>query len=119
MLDGDDEVALFGQSQTLDNVPCGENHVKPPVGHVNIPDGIGEPEPSRRGSNIYESQSRTRLSNSLLNVNGRHERFLDDITKQPLDSRLCREGWKKELEYFASRGVFELRQIKEAWARTG
>ena len=44
---------------------------------------------------------------------------MDDITKQPLDPRLCREVRKKELEYFASKGVFELRQVKEAWARTG
>ena len=33
---------------------CGENHVKPPVGHVNIPHGAN-PEPSSGGSKTYLS----------------------------------------------------------------
>ena len=49
----------------------------------------------------------------------RHERFVDDITGQPLDPELCRIARKKEIDYFQSKGVWDLRNLQEAWARTG
>jgi hypothetical protein len=52
-------------------------------------------------------------------VVNRHERFVDDITGQPLDPELCRIARKAELDYFRSKSVWSLRPIKEAWRLTG
>ena len=37
----------------------------------------------------------------------RHERFVDDITGQPLDPELCRAARRAELDYFASTGLWD------------
>ena len=47
------------------------------------------------------------------------ERFVDDITGQPLDPELCRIARRKEIEYFQSKGVWDMRRVQEAWAKTG
>ena len=54
----------------------------------------------------------------FLGVVNRHERFVDDITGQPLDPELCRVARKAGLDYFRSKGVWSLRPIKEAWRLT-
>ena len=49
----------------------------------------------------------------------RHERYIDDITGQPLKPELCRIARKKELDYFHSKGVWSMRSMQEAWKLTG
>ena len=49
----------------------------------------------------------------------RHERFVDDITGQPLNPGLCRIARQKELDYFVSKGVWDMRSVQEARAKMG
>ena len=49
----------------------------------------------------------------------RHEKFIDDITGQPLNPELCRIARKKELDYYHSKGVWSRRSVQEAWKLTG
>ena len=49
----------------------------------------------------------------------RHEKYMDDLTGQPLPQKLCEAGRKKELDYFQSKQVWEVRTIRECVARTG
>ena len=44
----------------------------------------------------------------------RHERYIDDITGQPLNPELCRIALKKELDYFHSKGVWSMWSVQEA-----
>ena len=48
-----------------------------------------------------------------------HERFSDDITGQPLNPEICRLARQKEIDYFRSQGVWDMRRVQEAWSRTG
>ena len=48
-----------------------------------------------------------------------HDRFVDDLTGLPLPPELCRAARQKELEYFESKGVWELWTINEARRRMG
>ena len=59
------------------------------------------------------------IDDPFLGVVIRHERFIDDITGQPLNPELCRIARKNELDYFHSRGVWSMRSIQEAWKKTG
>ena len=45
--------------------------------------------------------------------------FVDDLTVQPLPPSLCRQARQEELEYFRTKGVWELRRVAEALQRTG
>ena len=54
-----------------------------------------------------------------MGVVNRHERFIDNITGQPLNPELCRIARKKELDYFHSKGVWSMRSVQEAWKLTG
>ena len=47
-----------------------------------------------------------------------NERFVDDITGQPLDPILCRAARKKEMDYVKSKGLWAKRAVKECWERT-
>jgi hypothetical protein len=49
----------------------------------------------------------------------RHERYVDDITGQPLPSELCKKARAKELEYFREKEVWTIRKVNEALRRTG
>ena len=49
----------------------------------------------------------------------RHQKYVDDLTGQPLDPELCRIARKAELDYFRSKGVWSIRPIQEAWKLTG
>ena len=55
----------------------------------------------------------------FLGLVNRHEKYIDDLTGQPLDPELCRIARKAELDYFRSKGVWSLRPIQEAWRLTG
>ena len=55
----------------------------------------------------------------FVGVVNRHERVIDDITGQPLNPELCRIARQKEIDYFRNKGVWDMRRIQEAWARTG
>ena len=50
---------------------------------------------------------------------GRHNRFIDDLTGQPLPEELCRAARQTELDYFTSKEVWVVRKISEARQRTG
>ena len=52
-------------------------------------------------------------------IAGRPDRFMDDITGLPLIPDLCRAARRKEVEFFKSKGVWELRSIDEAIRRLG
>ena len=44
---------------------------------------------------------------------GRHERYVDDITGQPLSPELCKKARATELDYFRDKDVWTLRKIDE------
>ena len=44
---------------------------------------------------------------------------MDDIIGQPINPELCRRARQEELNYFKSKGVWDLRAVKEAWTKTG
>ena len=50
---------------------------------------------------------------------GRHERYVDDITGQPLSPELCKKAIATELDYFREKEVRTLRKGNEALKRTG
>ena len=56
---------------------------------------------------------------SALQVGYKHEQFVDDLTGLPLPPDLCRAARQKELDYFKSKGVWELRSVNEARTRMG
>ena len=45
--------------------------------------------------------------------------FIDDLTGLPLPPDLCRAARQKELDYFKSKGVWEIRSVNEARKRMG
>ena len=47
------------------------------------------------------------------------DRFMDDLTSLPLVPELCRAARQKEIDYFKSKGVWEIRSIDEAIRRMG
>ena len=59
------------------------------------------------------------IHNLFLGMVNRHERYIDDITGQPLNPELCRIARKNELDYFHSKGVWSMRSVQEAWKLTG
>ena len=52
-------------------------------------------------------------------IAGRPDRFMDDLTGLPLIPELCRAARKQEIDYFKSKGVWEIRSIDEAIRRMG
>ena len=48
-----------------------------------------------------------------------NDRFIDANTGLPLDEGLCRAARKKEIDYFKSKGVWEIRSVNEARAKMG
>ena len=46
-------------------------------------------------------------------------KYWDSVTSQPLDTELVEAARGKELEYFASKGVWYLRRREEAYQKTG
>ena len=48
-----------------------------------------------------------------------NDRFVDEITGLPLNEALCRAARQKEIDYFNSKGVWEMRTINEARSRMG
>ena len=54
-----------------------------------------------------------------LRLGMQNDRFVDANTGLPLDEGLCRAARKKEIDYFISRGVWELRTTNEARAKMG
>ena len=122
MLDGNDEVEIAMRECKPDNEHSRDTcstKLRERVIHASDGRTLGYPESSRRGSKEYEPNPSDGLSDSLFSVGSRHERFIDDITKQPLDPELCRIARRKEIDYFKSKGVWEVRQIKEDWSKTG
>ena len=48
-----------------------------------------------------------------------NDRFVDDLTGLPLNEELCRAARQKEIAYFQSKGVWELKSVNEARAKMG
>ena len=48
-----------------------------------------------------------------------HDRYVDDLTGLPLPPELCRAARQKELDYFRSKGVWEIKNVNEARAKMG
>ena len=48
-----------------------------------------------------------------------HERYVDDITGQPLSPELCKKARATDFDYFRRREVWTLRKVNEALTRTG
>ena len=48
-----------------------------------------------------------------------HERYVGDITGQPLSPELCRKARATEPDYFRDKEVWTIRKINEALRRTG
>ena len=63
--------------------------------------------------------SGTQWNDPFLGFVNRHQKYVDDLTGQPLDPELCRIARKAELDYFRSKGVWSVRPIQEAWKLTG
>ena len=61
------------------------------------------------------AEHRPRCTDDILGVGRNHERFVG----LPLPPDLCRAARQKELEYFKSEGVWELRSVNEARRRMG
>ena len=59
-------------------------------------------------------------SHGVLTVGtSRHERYVDDLTGQPLDPELCRKARATELDYLKDMEVSTLRKVSEALRRQG
>ena len=66
----------------------------------------GGPTKSKPGNGNIDSNG----ANSLLSF-GRHDRFIDDITGQPLPPDLCMKARAEELAYFKAKDVWILRSV--------
>ena len=53
-------------------------------------------------------------ADAILAAAMKQDKFVDDTTGQPLLPELCREARKLEVDYFKSKGVWELRPVSEA-----
>ena len=121
MLEGSDEIELFAKHVSeLNSPPLTEDDGR--RGGRQDEQAIEHPRKSKHVVSKVRTSSDSRASENdgvfAAGVN-RHERFVDDITGQPLDPELCRIARKKELDYFHSKGVWDMRRISEAWAKTG
>ena len=59
-------------------------------------------------------------SPGVLKVNtSRHERYVDDLTGQPLPPEVCRKARATELEYFKDKEVWTMRKGSELLRRQG
>lgn len=47
------------------------------------------------------------------------ERFIDDLSGQPLDPVLCRAARKLEMDFVRDKGLWVKRSIRECWEKTG
>ena len=100
MLTGQDEIDSF-QADGFARVFClGENRgdlkmQTPPFGP-----GCNEPLP-QHSFGVFAPRHES-------------ERFVDDLTGLPLPPELCRAARRKEIEYFRSKGVWDMRSINEA-----
>ena len=62
---------------------------------------------------------RTLGEEDVLSIHQRDDRFVDDLTGLPLPPELCKAARQKEIDYFKSKGVWEIRSINEARQRMG
>ena len=111
MIDGCEEVADVRQRQNVHRT----------VSELNSPP-LTEDDRRRGGSQDQHAAGRPReskhIEDSVFAVS-RHERYVDDITGQPLEPELCRRARAEELAFFHSKDVWDLRQVQEAWNKTG
>ena len=110
MLEGSDEIELFAKHVSeLNSPPLTEDDRR----RGGRQDQHAEEHPRKSKhvvSKVRESSDSRASENDGVFAAGvnRHERFVDDITGQPLDPELCRIARKKELDYFHSKGVWDM-----------
>ena len=123
MYDGNDEVTaiprvhhkreekstLLSAGSTVGSPPRAEDGRRPGTTDEDATRHPGEPKP-------YNSRDLLALAAKQAE---RQVTFVDDLTGQPLPPSLCRQARQEELEYFRTKGVWELRRVAEALQRTG
>ena len=122
MLDGYDGINLSAESTAETN--RGDKHVDIyRMGALTPPTG-GSSETRTPGDNLVRNKNSSacpfvdRAFDQVLADASRNDRFVADITGQPLSPELCREARKLEFDYFCNNHVWELRKITEAIQRT-
>ena len=86
MIDGDDDVRLHYRSDY--------NRMRNPT------------DPRHDSAEVHYMTCEEYDSPGVLKVGtSRHERFIDDLTCQPLDPELCRKARATELQYFTDKVV--------------
>ena len=85
------------------------------LGQENLPDVEATYTKSHCSARHFVDASVDRI----LSMANKGDRFVDDITGQPLPLELCRAGRRLEVDYFKSKSVWEIRTIAEALQRTG
>jgi hypothetical protein len=106
MLDGDDEVLMAEDRREERELP---SHTVKQYEAEDGGYGLGR-GPGRSG------KDRT-MDEVLFTPNA--DRYVDDLTGLPLPPDLCKAARRKELEYFKSKGVWEMRTINEARMKMG
>ena len=119
MIDGDDDVQLHHRS--------GLHRLRSPADGLDDPAEMYFANGSELGSTgpggcpppaDEAGAAETGVFDGILQV-GRHDRYVDDLTGQPLPPELCKAARKTELDYFNDKDVWVLRKVSEALRRTG
>ena len=119
MIDGDDDVQLHHRS--------GLHRLRSPADGLDDPAEMYFADGSELGSTgpggcpppaDEAGAAETGVFDGILQV-GRHDRYVDDLTGQPLPPELCKAARKTELDYFNDKDVWTLRKVSEALRRTG
>ena len=74
---------------------------------------------ARSPPTIWPNSSETTADSFALRLCLEEDKFVDANTGLPLNEGLCRAARQKEIEYFVSKGVWELRPINEAGTKMG
>ena len=113
MLDGDDEVLLAEDRREEPELPSHTvRQYQAEEGGYGLRRGPG---PSGHGR-VDDCKDQA-TDEVLFTPNA--ERYIDDLTGLPLPPELCKAARRKELEYFKSKGVWEMRSINEARMKMG
>ena len=100
MIDGDDDVRLHYRDDYNDDM---SNRVELIAGHVVDMPGDGITHDALQRTPLPKST----VSNGVLKVS-RHERYVDDLTGQPLCPELCWKVRATELDCFRDREVWTI-----------
>ena len=71
------------------------------------------------GQCLLGAQTSAHTEPHALRMSLRSDAYVDDLTGLPLRPELCKEARRQEMDYFRSKGVWEIRPISEARRRMG